>query len=278
MAIGEHIVLIDRTRLIAPAFFKIKNQNSKIKMTIQNSKNSFFLLILVPLILLISTDTYAAKGIAKKIEEKIGLDENATLQKRVDVVGQKLSKVCDRKDIIYTFKVLKGEEINAFALPDGYIYTYRGLMDKVKSDDEIAAVLAHEMGHLAARHHAKRARRAIITDIFRIVAITEAETTANKININSAINELTLSYSRDEEIEADRLAAVYLKRAGYDPYAVISMINVLIKTELQGPIKPKRRWRTHPYLSDRIRAAREEIQGNIDFMDYANTPTQGAER
>ena len=238
----------------------------------------FYIFISLVILLSFTATSYASSGIAKKIEEKIGLEEDATLQARVDIVGQKVASVCDRKDLIYTFKVLKGEEVNAFALPDGHIYLYKGLIDKVKNDDEIAAVIAHEIGHIAARHHEKRVRRAILTNIFDVIAVTGARTRRDKININNALIELTLSYSREEEIEADRLAAIYLKNTNYDPHAVISMIETLIKSEFEGPIKPKRRWRTHPYLSDRIKTAREEIEGHINFTDYINTPTQGVER
>lgn len=254
-------------------YFKFKMQNYSLKFKI-----SFLFIFLIVSTLFFPAPSYAAKGIAKKIEEKIGLDEDATLQEKIDIIGQKIASVCDRKDIVYTFKVLKGEKANAFALPDGYIYIYRGLVDKVKSDDEIAAILAHEIGHIAARHHDARRRRGIIANIFRVVAVTGADTRQDKININNAIIELTLSYSREEEIGADRLAAIYLERANYNPEAVISMIQTLIKTGLEGPIRPKRRWRTHPYLSDRIKAAREEIHGYIDFIDYVNTPTEGVER
>ena len=159
-----------------------------------------------------------------------------------------------------------------------YIYIYRGLLDEIETDDQIAAVLAHEIGHIVVRHHEERARRNIMASIFRMVAVTGADTYQDKININNAVVELTLSYSREEEIEADTYSAKYVRAAGYNPEAVISMIEILIKTELEGPIRPKRRWRSHPYLSDRIKAAREEIYGQIDFMDYANTPTHGVER
>jgi len=237
-----------------------------------------FTLFLALLVLSFPNNVHAAKGIAKKIEEKIGIDEDVTAQERVALVGQRVAAVCDRKDIIYTFKILKDESINAFALADGYIYIYRGLLDEIETDDELAAVLAHEIGHIVARHHQKRGRRNLMANIFRMIAVTGADTYQDKVNINNAVAELTLSYSREEEIEADTYSAKYVKAAGYNPEAVISMIEILIKTELEGPIRPKRRWRTHPYLSDRIKAAREEIHGNINFMDYANTPTRGVER
>lgn len=243
-------------------------------------KTSYFFIIslFIAVSIFSPSPSYAAKGMAERIEETVGLDEDATMQERLDVIGQRIASACDRKDLIYTFKVLKGDEFNAFALPDGYIYVYKGLVDKIKSDDEIAAVLAHELGHLAARHHEKRARRMLFANIFRFIAVQGADTVRDRININNAIIELALSYSKEEEIEADKLSAVYLKRAGYNPEAVIAMLQTLIKTEMEGPIRPKMQWRTHPYLSDRIRAAREEISGQINFVDYVNTPTQGVER
>ncbi len=241
-------------------------------------KTVYYIFISSIILLSFSATSYASSGVAKRIEDKIGLEEDAILQARVDIIGQKVTSVCDRKDLVYTFKVLKGEEVNAFALPDGHIYIFKGLVDKTKKDDEIAAVIGHEIGHIAARHHEKRTRRAILTNIFDIVAVTGASTRRNKININNALIELTLSYSREEEIEADRLAAIYLKKTDYDPHAVISTIEILIKSEFEGPIRPKRRWRTHPYLSDRIKTAREEIEGHINFTDYINTPTEGVER
>ena len=234
---------------------------------------------MLALSLFLPAPSFAAKGVAKRIEEKIGLDEDATLQERVDLIGQKVAAACDRKAVVYTFKVLKGEDkVNAFALPDGYIYLYRGLVDKLERDDEIAAVIAHEIAHIAARHHEERMRRNILADVFRLVSVSNAETYADKRMINQAVVELTLSYSREEEIEADTLSVEYLKNAGYDPEAILAVIDVLIRSELEGPIKAKRRFRTHPYLNDRIKAAREEILGYIDFMDYANTPTHGVER
>lgn len=241
-------------------------------------KNLKIFLSLFLLILLFVDSAYAAKSMAKQVEDKMGLDEDATLQEKVDSIGQRIAAVCNKKGVVYTFKVLKGDDINAFALPDGNVYIFRGLIDKTSKDDEIAAVLAHEVGHITAGHHEERLKRSLLANIFRIISVSQAATIQDKVNINNAVVELTLSYSREEEIEADRLSAIYLKRAGFDPTAVVSMIEILIKSEMKGPIQPYHGLQTHPYLTDRIRAAHEEISGNIEFMDYANTPTHGIER
>lgn len=224
-----------------------------------------------------SRETAVGRSISKKVEEKMELDEDALLQEKINDIGQKLAAACDRRDIIYSFKVLAEDRVNAFALPGGYIYVFKGMLDKVESDDEIAAILAHEIGHINAKHHAKRAQRGLTTELLRILIIRGAEDPESKIRANVAINELLLSYSREDEIEADRLAIKYVEKAGYKPEAVISMVEKLLKLKMEGPIMPKIYYRTHPYLTDRIRAAREEIYGQIRFIDYANTPTKGVE-
>ncbi|MGE5197715.1 MAG: Maf family nucleotide pyrophosphatase, partial [Deltaproteobacteria bacterium] len=96
------------------------------------------------------------KSVSKEVEKQYKLAEDPLLQERVRVIGNKISAVCDRKDIDYTFKVLDDKEVNAVSLPGGFVYVNKGLMERVDNDDELAAVLAHEVGHLVARHSIKR--------------------------------------------------------------------------------------------------------------------------
>ena len=113
--------------------------------------------------------------------------------------------------------------------------------------------------------------------ILRILGTAGAKTREDRVNINVALDELLLSYSREDEILADKLSVKYLERAQYNPEAALSVLEKLKEIEMEGPIRPKRRWRTHPYLSDRAAAIRAEVYGNIEFMDYANTlPNNGA--
>ena len=214
------------------------------------------------------------ESLSKKVEEKFDLDENYANQEKVSIIGQKLAKICDRKDLIFHFKVIDEDEDNAFALPGGYVYIFKGLIEKLE-DDEIAAVLAHEVGHVCAKHSMKRAQKSLGYGLLKLIAIRAAEDNYSRYKINEAINQLMVSYGRAEEIEADKLSVKYLNKGGYDPEAVISVLDKLLKWQMKGPIRPKRYYHTHPYLAARRAAARVEITGEMSFDDYMNvTPEE----
>ncbi|MCK4673685.1 M48 family metalloprotease, partial [candidate division WOR-3 bacterium] len=109
-------------------------------------------LILIPT----SEEVQIGKEVAQDVESSEKLLNNQTVQNYVNKVGQKIAKVCDRKDVKYKFKVLDNKEINAFACPGGFIYIYSGLLKIFDNEAQLAAVLAHEIGHVVARHSIKR--------------------------------------------------------------------------------------------------------------------------
>lgn len=210
------------------------------------------------------------KSIARQVENRFELLEDEEMQNRVKRIGERLSRVCDRRDITYYFKVLDEEEVNAVSLPGGYIYINRGLIEKVESDDEIAAVIGHELGHIAARHAVKRLQGSLGYFALSVLIAGTGGSRELSRGANVAFNELLLSYSREDELLADRLAVRYMRRAGFDPRAMLSLLEKLREIERERPLRPKRRFRTHPYLPDRIRVVRKEIFGKIEFEDYIN--------
>lgn len=213
----------------------------------------------------------SGQAISKRVEKKFESVDDWPLQAKLQAIGQKLADVCDRKDIGYHFEILNHKEINAFALPGGYIYVFKGLMDKIDSDDEIAGVLAHEIGHTAARHVAKRVRGSIgLNALAILLANTESDATS-KAQAYAGLTELMLQYSREDELEADRLAVKYMRLAGYNPQAMITFLKKLRKIEYEKPIQRYNIHKTHPYIADRIKNIKEQISGTIDFEDYINT-------
>lgn len=229
-------------------------------------------------LILISSQQEVKMGesLSKQVEKKFKLDENYANQEKVDLIGQKLTEISDRKDIIFYFRVLDDEKNNAFSLPGGYVYIFKGLLEKLDNDDEIAATLAHEMGHVCAKHSVKRLQSSFGYIALRFLIIRGAEDPYSRYKANEAINQLMLSYSREDEFEADRLAVKYLKKAGYKPEAAIAVLDKLIKWQMTGPTEPKRYYHTHPYLGARRAAVAKEITGQMEFEDYINiTPEEG---
>jgi len=214
------------------------------------------------------------KSISKQVEKKYDADANYSNQEKIDLIGQKLAEVSDRKGLIYRFMVLDEEDVeNAFALPGGYVYIFKALFEKLK-DDEIAAILAHEIGHIAARHSIKRLQSGLGYQILQVLVIAGAKDSYTRRKASLALGHLMLANSREHELEADALAVKYLEKAGYDPEAMLRVINKLIKWQMKHRTTPKRYWYTHPYLSARRAAVNKELKGQLSFDDYVNVPDE----
>jgi predicted Zn-dependent protease len=220
----------------------------------------------------ISTDKEVQMGqaIVKQVEKEYKLAQDPLMQKRVEDIGKKLVAVSDRKEIDYYFKVLDDEEINAVSLPGGIIYVNKGLVDKVANDDELAGVLAHEVGHIVARHSIKKLQALQTYSILRILvgAASSGSGVGNAADI--AFTEIMLGYGREDELLADQLAARYTKLAGYNPRAMIDFLEKLQDINRRRPLRPKSYFKTHPYVPDRIRVVKQELGEKIGFSDYIN--------
>jgi predicted Zn-dependent protease len=210
-------------------------------------------------------------NLAEQVVEKFELEPDPLLQERVKTIGRKIAAVCDRRSIPYHFAVLADtDKVNAFSLPGGYVFIFTGMLDKMESDDELACVLAHEVGHIAARHSAKRAQGSM-GDLFLRLAVARAKIDgATRARINEALNQLIMSYSRDDEILADKLAIKYARLAGYNPEGTIIFLERLMEVQRKAPLKPYYHYRSHPHLSERLSVAKEEVYGAMEFRDYIN--------
>lgn len=219
-----------------------------------------------------STDKEVQMGrsISRSLEEELKLADDPLLQKRVEDIGKRIALVSDRKDINYYFKVLDDEEVNALSLPGGFVYVNKGLVDKVSSDDELAAVLAHEVGHIVARHSIKKLQGVMSYSFLRLLTIPLNDGGKVGTAADLAVTELLLGFSREDELLADQLAARYAKLAGYSPKAMITFLEKLEDVNRRKPLRPKNYLKTHPYVPDRIRVVKEEMGEKIGFSDYIN--------
>jgi len=210
------------------------------------------------------------RKISKRLEKELKVLEDVKAQKRVKDIGEKLTAYSTRQEILYEFKVLDLEEVNAISLPGGYVYINRGLLEEVESDDELASVIAHEIGHIAARHAMKRLQASMGYGLLQALAAHSGKASAKTIRgANIAFMHLFLAYARGDELAADRLAVRMMKQAGYDPHASVQFLNRLKEIHQKKP--PKGNYlRTHPFISDRIRVVYEEIDGKLKFEHYIN--------
>jgi predicted Zn-dependent protease len=170
-----------------------------------------------------------------KVRQQYGVYDDKALQQYVNEVGQRLARASHRPTLQYRFTVVDSPEINAFALPGGYVYITRGIMSYLNSEAELAGVLGHEIGHVTARHGVQQQSAATVAsvgatllELFVPVLRNQAGDTAISTLGNMALS----GYGREHELEADRLGAQYLVRTGYDPQAMIKVIAALKNQEL----------------------------------------------
>lgn len=160
------------------------------------------------------------------------LDEKDPLSVFVNEVGQRVAVIADRPELFYHFRVVDDATINAFALPGGHIYIHRGLLNHLNSEAELAAVLAHEIGHVTARHAVQRYTQIqgyqlgmLVTSIF----VPMQPGTSNLTNLLAA--SFISGYGRGQELQADELALKYIPKAGYDTQAVEQLLGTLKRLE-----------------------------------------------
>jgi len=167
-----------------------------------------------------------------KILQQYGRYEDEELQAYVSGIGQRIAAVSHRPNLQYTFTVLDSDEVNAFALPGGYVYITRGIMAYLNSEAELVAVLGHEVGHVTARHAVRQQSGAAATGVGAtlIGILTGSGDLANLANM--AGTALVRGYGRDMELEADSIGAQYLDRLQYDPGAMIDVVRLLKNQEM----------------------------------------------
>jgi predicted Zn-dependent protease len=195
---------------------------------------------------------------AADLEAEVGLSGDPALAARVGAIGRRIVAVSDRRDLPYAFKVLKGREVNAVALPGGFIYATEGLMRFVQSDAELAFVMAHEVGHIAAKHHVAMIERELVFGLLGSLLL--GGSSAEQLG---AIARFLLSrgFSRENEFRADHLGVTYTHRAGFDASAGLRFLERLRAQEGRDPGQVEVLLRTHPGLRDRIARVRDQLQG-----------------
>jgi predicted Zn-dependent protease len=170
-----------------------------------------------------------------------GAYKDAKVQAYVDAIGQRLARNSHRAQLSWHFTVVDSPEVNAFALPGGYVYVTRGIMAYLDSEADLAGVIGHEIGHVSARHSAQRATRqqtaglgvlaaTVLGALLESRGIGGAGDLASTLSRSVAAGYIA-SYSREQELQADQLGAEYLARANYNPQNMVDVIQVLKSQE-----------------------------------------------
>ena len=210
-------------------------------------------------VILINSQTEEAigKNVSAEITKEHAVLADRRFTDRIQSIGARLSEVSDRKDLTYRFFVLADKELNAVSLPGGYIYVNKGLMDAL-DDDELAFVVGHEIGHVAARHAVKKIQANMAYQMLLSLAFAGLGSNAGSAqdiaqSVNTAYNLIQLGYSREDEYLSDKLGVKYAFKAGFNPRSALSSLAKL-KTNEGASVKVLGYLRTHPYVDDRIKA------------------------
>lgn len=156
------------------------------------------------------------RQVGQSLEKQYGVVEDKDIEARITRIGSRLAAVSDRPELPYTFKVLNVTEINALSLPGGFIYVNKGLLDYMATDDEVAGVLAHELGHIVKRHAIHQMEKSTGIGLLLGVALGAKGGFLTQL----AYNAIMAGYSRDDEREADHLGFLYALKAGFNPYGL----------------------------------------------------------
>ena len=214
-------------------------------------------------LILMSPEREAALGAqaAEQVARQIGLVEDAELAAYVDALGQRLAAFSPRTEVTHRFAVADMPEPNAFALPGGWIYVSRGLLALANSESELANVIGHEIGHVAARHSAQRETRSVGVGLLSVIGTIAAGVTAGG-DAAQAVAQLgqvagaglIASYGRDQERQADRVGQDLAAAAGWDPRGMPAFLGSLGRASalIAGGERRPSFLDSHPLTSERV--------------------------
>ncbi len=210
---------------------------------------------------------------AQQVEKELGQSvKDQQLQNYINMVGQRVARVSHSPEVGFSYKAIDHKSVNAFALPGGYIYITTGLLKELNSEAQLAAILAHETAHVTARHIAQQITRNIIIDVGFGVAGSQASSSA--MRVANIVRQLEgMSFTREQERQADEVGLDYLVRAGYTPYGMVETMEIL---ERQSGYRTIEFFSTHPspenrigYLQERIYSKGYRGEGKTGQQEYA---------
>jgi len=245
---------------------------------------------------LVSESQEIALGIqtAQQVAAQMGPYQDTASQGYVSRLGLQLAAHSERPQLPWQFTVVDDPQVNAFALPGGFIYVTRGILANMNSEAELAGVLGHEIGHVTARHSAVQMSRAQLAQLgLGLGTVLRPDLAQYAGVVSTGLQLLFLKYTRDDETQADMLGFRYSLRSGYDPHAMLNLFSMLQGVESASGQERLPAWSvTHPFPEDRLAHTqqmldsakvdyaaltwdREPYLRQLDGMVYGDDPRQG---
>jgi predicted Zn-dependent protease len=199
---------------------------------------------------------------AAQVEAQLPLVHDAIASNYVQALGASIARTTSRQDLEWRFRIVDSRQINAFALPGGFIYGNRGLIERAEHLDELAGAIAHEVGHVVLRHAARQIEKQTKTGVAvelgcRLTDLCNSDVARAAIQVGGAA--LFARYSRHDEAEADSEAVQLVVDAGIDPQGIPALFRRLLDERRRSPARIEVFFASHPLEEDRIVATEREI-------------------
>ena len=203
---------------------------------------------------------------AVEVERQLPILHDPVVESHVNAIGKRLAGFISGEKYPYQFKIVNASDINAFALPGGYLYLNRGLIEAAKSEGQLVGVMAHEMAHVALRHGTNQASKAYMgqTGLGILGGLFSKDDGSSDKVIGAVggfgLNALFLKFSRTDEEQADIVGAQTMAKAGYNPQDMVDFFELLRDKQVRDPGKVEQFFSSHPAPKDRATRIRNEMK------------------
>ncbi len=199
---------------------------------------------------------------SQQINRQLKLVQDPEATRYISLLGDSIARIADDRSLDWRFFIVDSKEVNAFAVPGGFVYVNRGLIERTRTLDQLAGVLGHEIAHVTMRHSVKQMQsqqraNAGLTLACILTSVCNYGVTETAVQLGGGA--LFAKFSRDDESEADRVGIEYMVKAGIDPRGIPEMFRILLKEREDRPGGLSSWFSTHPLEEDRVKASEAEI-------------------
>jgi predicted Zn-dependent protease len=211
----------------------------------------------------VEQDVEMGREAAQEVERQLPILDDSMTNQYISDLGKRLAKKSSMPDLPWQFKVVNSPEVNAFALPGGFIYVNRGLIEAAETEGQLVGVLGHEISHVTLRHGTNQLSKAMLAQAPLALLGGKLESggwraALAKMGTAFVINSVFLKFSRTAERQADVVGVQVMHAAGYDPRQMAGMFEILRRLQGQDPSKLEQFFASHPSPENRIERIHQE--------------------